>query len=284
MTTMNFEYPSCPSSGPTFKTSTTPFMAAVKLQHARHILGLPPEYYTDGDVAIAAYRAGLNIRQSTDLLQRFAPDYVRHQGLAPTTSVNKAIMGPTHLPSTLFVFDDLCHYGYDNVLVMINERTNVRVIFENGIAAEMEQDYLSNGFRQNVGLFLPKERMNDSLCRVLDKETFRYQGKNASASTFRVHGRTTIGHYDHSIGQVFVPFHSLDEVRQLGIIIDCLDSLNEEDRAAIIERFHHDIWFGLETASTQTTLQYHLKVVIDCLRTIFRNQPVSEGEVVVCSL
>ncbi len=122
--------------------------------------------------------------------------------------------------------------------------------------------------------------MNDSLRRVLDKETFRYQGENAN--TFRVHGCTTIGHYDHSIGQVFVPFHSLDEVRQLGIIIDCLDSLNEEDRAAIIERFHHDIWFGLETASTQTTLQYHLKVVIDCLRTIFRNQPVSEGEVVVC--
>ncbi len=133
---MNFEY-SPPSSVPTFKTSTTPFLAAVKLQHARHILGLPPEYYTDGDVAIAAYRAGLIIRQSTDLLQWFAPDYVRHQGLAPATSVNNAVMGPTHLPSTSFVFDDLRHYGYDNVLVMINERTNVRVILRNKIICLM---------------------------------------------------------------------------------------------------------------------------------------------------
>ena len=155
---MNFKS-SVSASDPSFATDNVPYMVQLKLHRIRHILGLPPEYQaTNRDVVIFAHRAGFNIRYRIDLLEWFAPDYLYYliqQGLAPACA--PCLDEQPYYPSSTS-FDYLRQTS--ERVILINEGTNERVIFRNGISPEAEHYYHHLGYRRHVEIFCPTENWN----------------------------------------------------------------------------------------------------------------------------
>lgn len=149
MTTMNFKS-SVSASDSSFANDTVPYMVQLKLHRLRHILGLPPEIY-DRYAVIEAHRAGVDVRESIDLFEWYAPDF-------------------------------------QQVVVLVNESINHSEEFLNGILPEEERKWLEHGYhRQNLR---PIEHiiMCDCLPTIgMEPVTFRSQCNKAN--TFQVCSR-----------------------------------------------------------------------------------------------
>ena len=92
-------------------------MVQLKLHRLRHILGLPPEEYSDRNAVIAAHCAGVDVRERIDLFEWYAPDYL---------------------------------YLITQQVVLVNESINDRVEFRNGILPVEEQKWIEHGYHRPI--------------------------------------------------------------------------------------------------------------------------------------